>query len=204
MTDEIVVETQPVEPAQEVPSEPVAVESTPTAPTGKKRGRKPKSALPPPIEAPKPVKKRRNAPRISKGDRAFQSAIASTDKERAKCIEELSKIMEQWDVKQARLKSLDWKISTLKGTTQTSSIAGMQLSPYGQQPSFVQNSPYGMPPAYPPQATNFMPPSMRTPTLPVVPQANGGAIAGIVETPVEEGEDQFLSGAGVMGGKGWV
>jgi hypothetical protein len=200
MTDEIVVETQPVGPVQETPVE--TPEASPVAPTGKKRGRKPKSALPPPIEAPKPVKKRRNAPRISKGDRAFQSAIASTDKERAKCIEELSKIMEQWDVKQARLKSLDWKISTLKGTTQTSSITGMQLSPYGQQPSHVQNSPYVMfPPAYPPQATNFMPPSMRTPALPVVPQANGGAIDGIIDTQVDQEEDQFLKGSGVMGGK---
>jgi hypothetical protein len=200
MTDEIVVETQPVEPVQETPVE--TPEASPVAPTGKKRGRKPKSALPPPIEAPKPVKKRRNAPRISKGDRAFQSAIASTDKERAKCIEELSKIMEQWDVKQARLKSLDWKISTLKGTTQTSSIAGMQLSPYG-----VNNVPagsYGMfpqPPAYPSPQTTFMPPSMRTPALPVVPQANGGAIDGIIDTQVDQEEDQFLKGSGVMGGK---
>jgi hypothetical protein len=202
MTDEIVVQTQPVEPVQETPVE--TPEVSPIAPTGKKRGRKPKSAPPPPIEAPKPVKKRRNAPRISKGDRAFQSAIASTEKERAKCIEELSKIMEQWDVKQARLKSLDWKISNLKGTTSTSAIAGMQLQGYTQQPQYPAGINYPpMPPAYPSPASTYIPPAMRTPQVPIEPRANGGA-EGIIDdgTQIDE-EDQFLTNTGAIGGRGW-
>lgn len=175
------------------------------APEKKKRGRKPKVVAPPPppppVEAPK-TRKRRVAP-LNKTERAFSVAIAATEKERSKCIDELSKIMEQWDVKQARLKSLDWKISNLKGTTSTSSIAGMQLQSYAQPPAqYPPNVNYPPPPAYQ-QATNFVPPSMRTPSLPVVPQASGGAIDTGMEQDIED-PDMFLKGAGgVIGGKGW-
>lgn len=181
-------------------------------PAPKKRGRKPKAPpapLPPPVEAAKPRTKRRNNARGSATDRAFQSAIAKVELERAKTIDELSKIMEQWDVKQARLKALDWKISTLKGTTQTSSIAGMQLSPYGQspqhQPAYPGMNYPPMPSAYPPQGQpTYIPPAMRQPAIPVDPRAMGGS-EGIVDDGQNDQEDQFLTNTGVVGGvKGWV
>jgi hypothetical protein len=190
-----------VEAVQEVAAVP---EAAPTAPPPipavgpKKRGRKPKSALPPPppVEAPKLLRRRR-APRISKGDRAFAAALSSAEKDRAKCIEELSKIMEQWDVKQARLKSLDWKISVLKGNTSTSAMAGMQLQSYASTPT---NYPY--PPSA--AATPFIPPSMRTPTIAVAPQAGGGAMDVGFEQE-EEDPDKFLKVGGVIGAdKGWA
>lgn len=201
MSDELVDQT----PVQEAP---VAAESAPTevppaaVPEKKKRGRKPKIALlPPTAEAPKPTRKRRVVQRISKGDRAFSAALASAEKDRGKCIEELSKIMEAWDVKQARLKSLDWKISALKGNTSTSAIAGMQLQSYAQPPHPQMPATFGNYPV-PQMPTTFVPPSMRTPAMPAVPQAGGGAIEGIVESQATE-EDQFLTGSGVRGER-WV
>lgn len=193
-------------PVQESPVE--VLESAPTpvtaAPEKKKRGRKPKIALLPPVpaEAPKPTRKRRSAPRISKGDRAFSAALASAEKDRGKCIEELSKIMEAWDVKQARLKSLDWKISALKGNTSTSAIAGMHLQSYAQPPHPQMPAIFGNYPS-PQMPTTFVPPSMRTPAIPAVPQAGGGAVDGIVESQVSDEEDQFLKG-GIVGERGWV
>lgn len=210
-----------LEAVQETPLEPVNVPLTAApataTPEKKKRGRKPKAppAPPaPPVEAAKSRKRRNNA-RGSASDRAFQSAIAKVEMERAKTIDELSKVMEQWDVKQARLKALDWKISTLKGTTQTSSIAGMQLSPYGQmqgQPAYIQNGGPAngfmnyppMPAAYPTQPT-YVPPAMRQPAIPIDPRATGGA-EGIVDDATDDDPDKFLRGAGgVIGSdRGWT
>lgn len=186
---------------------PVTAESAPTevaiaaAPEKKKRGRKPKSALPPPPPTPVAVPK---APRKHRSPkRPWENpAIASAEKERGKCIEELSRIMEQWDVKQARLKSLDWKISALKGNTSTSAIAGMQLQSYAQPPHPQMPAIFGNYPS-PQMPTTFVPPSMRTPAIPAVPQAGGGAVDGIVESQVSDEEDQFLKG-GIVGERGWV
>lgn len=203
MTEEATIDQAPV---QEVPAaaETAPTNTPPAAPEKKKRGRKPKIALLPPVpaEAPKPTRKRRTVVRVSKGDRAFSAALASAEKDRGKCIEELSKIMEAWDVKQARLKSLDWKISALKGNTSTSAIAGMQLQSYAQQPHPQMPATFGNYPA-PQMPTTFVPPSMRTPAIPAIPQAGGGAVDGIVESQVSDEEDQFLKG-GIVGERGWV
>lgn len=206
MTEENI--EQPI-PVQESIPEPVApTEVTVEKPAPKKRGRKPKVVAPPapPVEAPKP-RRRRNVVRMSRDERAFGAAVSSAEKERAKCIEELSRIMEQWDVKQARLKSLDWKISALKGNTDKSAIAGMQLQSYNQPqaPGYPIPPQYPQPPAYPnPSAPSYMPPGMRTPALPVVPGAGGGAVDTGQELAVNDDEDQFLKGnGGVIGGSGW-
>lgn len=210
MTDENVIEQAPVEEvsAAAVEAAPTEVASAAPVPEKKKRGRKPKVPVAPPapvVEAPRLVRKRRNGTRISSTERAIGAALAVTEKERTKCIDELSKIMEMWDVKQARLKSLDWKISNLKGTTSTSSIAGMQLQSYAQ-PSQAVGYPMPQYPqqAYPPAPTAFIPPSMRTPAIPAVPQAGGGAVGGGFETEQED-PDQFLKVGGVVGSeKGWA
>lgn len=199
-------------PVEQTPIEvPVTAESAPTevltaaAPEKKRRGRKPKVALAPPapvpvlIETHKP-RKRRTQAWANKTDRAFSAALAATEKERAKCIDELSKIMEMWDVKQARLKSLDWKISNLKGTTAMSAIAGMQLQSYAQPPHPQMPATYGN---YPAPLPNYTPPSMRQPTLPIEPRASGGA-EGIVDDGQNEDPDQFLRVGGVVGDGKWL
>lgn len=217
MTDELLESpSQSVqEPAAAIFSE--TLEIITGAPVPKKRGRKPKSALPPapppppplpPVEVPKP-RKRRTVVRMSRDDRAFSAAVASTEKDRAKCIDELSKIMEMWDVKQARLKALDWKISTLRGTSDKSAIAGMRLQEYPQPqaPGYPIPPQYPQPPAYPyPSAPAYIPPGMRTPSLPIVPgvpQPGGGA-EGIVDDTDNEDPDKFLKVGGVIGGGGFV
>lgn len=215
MTDENVaqepVATEPVQEALPDMKSALDILTAPTVkPAGKKRGPKPKTP-PAPLPPPEPIKavrkrKRGGTVRLSATDRAFQSAITSTENDRAKCIEEMSKIMEMWDVKQARLKALDWKLSTLRGTTQTSAIAGMQLSPYGapqqQYPPNINYPP--MPAAYLPTGQpGYVPPAMRQPAVPVDPRASGGS-EGIIDDGQNGEEDQFLTGGGVIGSGKWV
>lgn len=192
--------TETSELVQESIPEPVAVTEVPPAkPEPKKRGRKPKVPSPPtpvptPVVAHKPKKRRTPEARLSKGERAVAAAISAAQVDRVKCIEELSKVMQMKYAKDGVLQTLDWKIGMLTGAPASAPV---------QAPGYPIPPQYPQPPAYPTPAHAFVPPSMRTPALPNVPQASGGAIEGIVD-PEPEGEDQFLSGGGVMGGKGWV
>lgn len=209
MTEENTEQPIPTQEAVQEPAAPTEIPSEKPAP--KKRGRKPKvdAAPAPTVEVPK-TRRRRNVVRMSRDERAFGAAVSAAEKERGKCIDELSKIMEQWDVKQARLKALDWKISALKGNTSTSAIAGMQLQSYNQPqaPGPISNYPHyyaqsSQPPAYPnPSASAYMPPGMRTPAPPVVPGAGGGA-EGVVDDDNDD-PDKFLKGSGLVGGGGFV
>lgn len=195
MTEEL-IETS--EPAQEV----VAAEA-PTAdkPAPKKRGRKPKSATPPPVpvEAPKPVKKRRPvAVKLSKADKMLASMLESAEIDRIKTVDEMAKLMEHSGVKQARLDAIKWKVSALKGENPQ-----QQLQPSAPYPNYPMPPQFPQPPAYPSAGTQYMPPGMRTPALPQVPMAQGGAVDAGLE-PEGDDPDKYLKVGGVVGGGGFV
>lgn len=204
MTEEL---TEVPEPVQESVQEPAAATEAPK-PAGKKRGRKPKSATPPlppppPVEVHKP-RKRRTASiavaKMSKGERAIAAAVSAAQIERVKCIAECAKVMQMQGARESTLKSVDWQIAMLTGAPIPGN--GNTQAPASNYPHYYAQTP--QPPAYPaPSAPAYMPPGMRTPTLPVVPQAMGGAIdTGLGED--NDDPDQFLKVGGIVGGGGFV
>lgn len=194
-------------PTQETPVEvPVTAESAPTevaavaaTPEKKKRGRKPKVPVPPtaPIVAaapPKPRKRRTPEVRATKGERAIAAAISAAQVDRVKCIAKCAKVMQLQFAEKGVLESIDWQIAMLSGNP-TNPTPGPGYSTL-QVGSVIPPYPY-------PTATPYTPPSMRQPTLPIEPRANGGA-EGIVDDADNDDPDQFLKGSGTLGGGGFV
>jgi hypothetical protein len=208
MSDEVIA-TEPEATQEVIPEVLAAAPETGTpAPEKKKRGRRPK-VVAAPAPAPEPVKatRKRRVPvaRLSAGDRALNAALANAEKERIKAIEEVAKMMELTQAKQARHDSINWKIAALKREApMNTSFPHTPQMPYPQQaPGYPLPPQYPQPPAYPVAgAPTYIPPAMRQPALPVEPRANGGA-EGIVDDTENDDPDKFLTATGAVGGRGW-